>query len=92
MSFVEEEEVLSAELPRDVEYVRIAAFAYDIHAPNSVQRSRFPDVKTGCGLWLVVLKVRANWGRGFTCLYASGCTGRRCSRLRRSKSPPHYPH
>ncbi|KAI0044926.1 hypothetical protein FA95DRAFT_207587 [Auriscalpium vulgare] len=58
-------------LPRTAKYVRVAQFEYDIAAPDSVQT--FPvaqEIKDlGIDFGLVVLRIRSNWGREFTCLY-----------------------
>ncbi|TDL19907.1 hypothetical protein BD410DRAFT_751579 [Rickenella mellea] len=54
-----------------VRYMRVAAFTYDVHAPNNIQT--FPASKEvrelGIDFGLVVLLVKSNWGADFTCLY-----------------------
>ncbi|KAI0649346.1 hypothetical protein C8Q79DRAFT_507981 [Trametes meyenii] len=58
-------------LPKHPEYVRVANFTYNIHAPEYVQT--FPareDIKElGIDFGVVVLLVKSNWGKEFTCLY-----------------------
>ncbi len=59
-------------LPRSPQYVRVAAFSYDIHAPGHIQTFPvLPEVKDlGVDFGIVVLRILSNWGRDeFTCLY-----------------------
>ncbi|KAI9000639.1 hypothetical protein BD414DRAFT_472290 [Trametes punicea] len=66
-----DDEVYPLSLPRSPEYVRIANFTYNIHAPQHIQT--FPvreDIKDlGIDFGVVVLLVKSNWGKEFTCLY-----------------------
>ena len=67
-----EEEEYPKTLPRSPQYVRVANFSYDIHAPSNVQT--FPvlqDIRDlGVDFGVVALRVKNNWGRDeFTCLY-----------------------
>ncbi len=69
-----------SDLPRsrDVRYVPIASFMYDIHASNNIQT--FPvrqDIQDlGIDFGVVVLVVKSNWGsQSFTCLYRFRFTG-----------------
>ncbi|CDO74910.1 hypothetical protein BN946_scf184988.g17 [Trametes cinnabarina] len=66
-----DDEVYPRSLPRHPEYVRVANFTYDIHSPEHIQT--FPvrdDVKElGIDFGVVVLLVKSNWGKEFTCLY-----------------------
>ncbi|KAI0768136.1 hypothetical protein BD413DRAFT_614790 [Trametes elegans] len=65
------EDAYPRSLPRNPEYVRVANFTYNIHAPEHVQT--FPareDVRAlGIDFGVVVLLVKSNWGKEFTCLY-----------------------
>ncbi|KAI0635751.1 hypothetical protein C8Q77DRAFT_1051658 [Trametes polyzona] len=65
------DEAYPRSLPKHPEYIRIANFTYDIHSPEFIQT--FPvreDVKElGIDFGVVVLLVKSNWGREFTCLY-----------------------
>ena len=77
-------------LPKEPEYIRLANFTYDIHAPNNVQT--FPvdpevrDLRVDFGI--VVLRVLDNWGRGeFTCLYRFRVHGQRMGEI----PMPYYP-
>lgn len=59
-------------LPRSPQYIRVATFSYDIHAPGHIQTFPvLPEVKDlGIDFGIVVLRILSNWGRDeFTCLY-----------------------
>ncbi|PPR03309.1 hypothetical protein CVT26_007783, partial [Gymnopilus dilepis] len=59
-------------LPADAEFIRLANFTYDIHAPKHVQTFPIdPEIRDlGIDFGIVVLRVLSNWGqRHFTCLY-----------------------
>ncbi|KAI0360041.1 hypothetical protein OH77DRAFT_1393956 [Trametes cingulata] len=66
-----DDEVYPRSLPKRPEYVRVANFTYDIHSPQHIQT--FPvreDIKElGIDFGVVVLLVKSNWGKEFTCLY-----------------------
>lgn len=67
-------------LPRSPQYIRIASFAYNIHAPNNIQT--FPvdeEIRNlGVDFGIVVLRVKSNWGMDeFTCLYRLRVHGQR---------------
>ncbi|KAK0450224.1 hypothetical protein EV421DRAFT_2051445 [Armillaria borealis] len=67
-----EEEEYPKTLPKSPMYVRIAAFDYNIHAPDPVQTFPVPDEiqDLGVDFGIVVLQILNNWGRDeFTCLY-----------------------
>ncbi|PFH47955.1 hypothetical protein AMATHDRAFT_42594 [Amanita thiersii Skay4041] len=68
---VEDEPEYPPILPKGPEYIRIANFTYDIGAGIHVQN--FPvaeDVKgLGMDFGVVLLVVKSNWGREYTCLY-----------------------
>ncbi|KAJ7227272.1 hypothetical protein GGX14DRAFT_629155 [Mycena pura] len=69
---VEDEPVRPKTLPRSPEYIRIASFRYDIHAPNNIQTFPVdPEIKgLGIDFGVVVLMTKSNWGNdAFTCLY-----------------------
>lgn len=66
------EEEYPKTLPKWPQYIRVASFRYDIHAPNNVQT--FPVLQEvrdlGVDFGVVALRVKNNWGRKeFTCLY-----------------------
>ncbi|KAH9856550.1 hypothetical protein C2E23DRAFT_881895 [Lenzites betulinus] len=65
------DEAYPRSLPKRPEYVRIANFTYDIHSPQYIQT--FPaseEIKElGIDFGVVVLLVKSNWGKEFTCLY-----------------------
>lgn len=59
-------------LPRDVPFIRLASFTYDIHAPSNIQtfpvRQEVRDLDLDFGI--VALVIKDNWGKeGYTCLY-----------------------
>ncbi|KII85020.1 hypothetical protein PLICRDRAFT_45126 [Plicaturopsis crispa FD-325 SS-3] len=59
-------------LPKSPQYLRIANFTYDIHAPQNIQTFPVsPEIRAlGVDFGIVVLRVMSNWGRDeFTCLY-----------------------
>ncbi|KAG6813396.1 hypothetical protein H0H92_011373 [Tricholoma furcatifolium] len=68
---VEEEPEVPKTLPREPLYVRIAEFTYDIHAPHNVQTfSIDPELSAlEVDFGIVVLMMKSNWGRDYTCLY-----------------------
>ncbi|OBZ72643.1 Spindle pole body-associated protein sad1 [Grifola frondosa] len=70
--YVEETEEYPKTLPKTPEYIRIANFTYNIHAPENIQtfpvRQEIHDL--GVDFGVVVLLVKSNWGRDeLTCLY-----------------------
>ncbi|EMD31344.1 hypothetical protein CERSUDRAFT_119910 [Gelatoporia subvermispora B] len=67
----EELEPYPVTLPRNAEYVRVANFTYDIHAPRHIQTFPVrPEVQElGIDFGVVVLMVKSNWGKEYTCLY-----------------------
>lgn len=76
----EEEAVYPETLPKSPQYIRLAHFSYDIHAPHHVQT--FPvsqEIQAlGVDVGIVVLMVKSNWGREeFTCLYRMRVHGQR---------------
>jgi SUN domain-containing protein 1/2 len=86
---VVEEEEYPKTLPKSPQYVRVASFRYDIHAPNNVQT--FPVLQEvrdlGVDFGLVALRVKNNWGRKeFTCLYRLRVHGQSLEEM-----PPPYP-
>ncbi|KAK0469731.1 uncharacterized protein EV420DRAFT_1496268 [Desarmillaria tabescens] len=83
-----EEEEYPKSLPKSPMYVRIAAFDYNIHAPNPVQT--FPVLDEiqdlGVDFGIVALRILSNWGRDeFTCLYRFRVHGERLGEV-----PPPY--
>ncbi|KAI9057223.1 hypothetical protein FKP32DRAFT_1661192 [Trametes sanguinea] len=66
-----DDEVYPRSLPRHPEYVRVANFTYDIHSPDHVQTFAVRDdiKELGVDFGVVVLLVKSNWGKEFTCLY-----------------------
>lgn len=66
-------------LPRDMMFVRIASFEYDVQRDEEIQT--FPvdeEVKAlGIDFGVVVLSVKSNWGKEFTCLYRMRVHGQR---------------
>ncbi|GJE88586.1 hypothetical protein PsYK624_046690 [Phanerochaete sordida] len=78
--YVAPEDAYPKTLPRNVPYMKVAEFAYNIYAANPVQT--FPvlqDVQAlGMDFGVVVLVVKSNWGRDeFTCLYRFRVHGER---------------
>ena len=68
----DEEWEVPKHLPKDVQYVRVAKFLYDVHSTRNVQT--FPvdsEVRAlGIDFGVVVLVIKNNWGRPeYTCLY-----------------------
>jgi SUN domain-containing protein 1/2 len=66
------EDVYPSTLPKDVPFIRLASFTYDIHAPLNVQtfpvRQEVRDLELDFGV--VALVIKNNWGKdGYTCLY-----------------------
>ncbi|TBU32615.1 hypothetical protein BD311DRAFT_546439 [Dichomitus squalens] len=67
-------------LPQNPEYLRIANFTYDIHAPDYIQTFPVRDEikELGIDFGVVVLLVKSNWGKDeFTCLYRLRVHGER---------------
>ncbi|OSD06405.1 hypothetical protein PYCCODRAFT_1431414 [Trametes coccinea BRFM310] len=66
-----DDEVYPRSLPRHPEYVRVANFTYDIHSPDHIQTFAVRDdiKELGIDFGVVVLLVKSNWGKEFTCLY-----------------------
>ncbi|KAJ7593266.1 hypothetical protein C8J56DRAFT_494408 [Mycena floridula] len=59
-------------LPKSPQYIRIAAFSYNIHSPDNIQTFPvFPEVQEmKLDFGIVVLRVLNNWGQDeYTCLY-----------------------
>jgi SUN domain-containing protein 1/2 len=84
-----EEEEYPKTLPKSQQYIRVANFSYDIHAPNNVQT--FPVLQEirdlGVDFGIVALRVKNNWGRNdFTCLYRMRVHGERLG----EKQPPYF--
>ena len=68
----DEEWEVPKHLPKDVQYIRVARFLYDVHSTRNTQT--FPvdsEVRAlGVDFGVVVLVVKNNWGRQeYTCLY-----------------------
>lgn len=77
-----------ATLPKSPEYLRIAKFTYDIHAPKHVQTfqadEEVRDLELDFGV--VVARVLNNWGHDtYTCLYRFRVHGQKMAEL-----PPPY--
>jgi SUN domain-containing protein 1/2 len=69
-----------ATLPRDVSFIRLTSFTYDIHAPSNIQtfpvRQEVRDLSLDFGI--VALVIKDNWGKdGYTCLYRFRVHGER---------------
>jgi SUN domain-containing protein 1/2 len=69
-----------ATLPRDVSFIRLTSFTYDIHAPLNIQtfpvRQEVRDLSLDFGI--VALVIKDNWGKdGYTCLYRFRVHGER---------------
>lgn len=83
-----EEEEYPKTLPKSPQYVRVAHFSYDIHAPNNVQTFPIlPEIRDlGVDFGVVALRVKNNWGRKeLTCLYRLRVHGGRLG-----ETPPPY--
>ncbi|KAG6862574.1 hypothetical protein C0995_000123 [Termitomyces sp. Mi166 len=80
---VEEEPEVPSTLPRAPMYVRIAEFEYDIYAPRNVQTFPVdPELRAlGVDFGVVVLMMKSNWGRDYTCLYRFRVHGQRIDQL-----------
>lgn len=76
---LDEEEDYPQFLPRNAMWIRIASFEYDVKRDEEVQT--FPvdeEVKAlGIDFGVVVLSIKNNWGREFTCLYRLRVHGQR---------------
>ncbi|KAJ3510976.1 hypothetical protein NLJ89_g4374 [Agrocybe chaxingu] len=71
-------------LPKHPEYIRLANFTYDIHAPQYMQTFPVdPEVKAlGIDFGIVALRVLNNWGRDeYTCLYRFRVHGQRIGEI-----------
>jgi SUN domain-containing protein 1/2 len=85
------EDVYPSTLTKDVPFVRLASFTYDIQAPSNVQtfpvRQEVKDLELDFGI--VVLVVKNNWGRdSYTCLYRFRVHGQRPGSLSASAPFP----
>ena len=74
------EDVYPPTLPKDVPFIRLASFTYDIHAPLNVQtfpiRQEVKDLELDFGV--VALVIKNNWGKdSYTCLYRFRVHGQR---------------
>lgn len=77
-----------ATLPKNPEYLRIAKFTYDIHAPKHVQTFQAEEGVRDLDLdfGVVVARVLNNWGHdSYTCLYRFRVHGQKMAEL-----PPPY--
>lgn len=80
ISEADAEEVYPSLLPKDVPFIRLASFTYDIHAYSNIQtfpvRQVIRDLDLDIGI--VVLVIKNNWGKdGYTCLYRFRVHGER---------------
>jgi SUN domain-containing protein 1/2 len=74
------EDVYPSMLPKDVPFIRLASFTYDIHAHSNIQtfpiRQEIRDLNVDFGI--VALVIKNNWGKdGYTCLYRFRVHGER---------------
>lgn len=79
-----EEEDYPRTLPKSPQYIRIASFKYDVHAPNNVQTFPvFEEVRDlGIDFGIAVLRIKSNWGRAeLTCLYRLRVHGQRMGEI-----------
>jgi SUN domain-containing protein 1/2 len=72
ISEADAEDVHPPTLPKDVSFIRLASFTYDIHAHTNIQtfpvRQEIRDLDLDFGI--VALVIKNNWGKdGYTCLY-----------------------
>jgi len=72
ISEADAEDVYPSTLPKDVLFIRLASFTYDIHAHTNIQtfpvRQEIRDLNLDFGI--VALVIKNNWGKdGYTCLY-----------------------
>jgi len=87
---VYDEGIYPETLPKKPEYLRLANFAYDIHAPRNIQTFAVdPEIrKLGVDFGVVVLRVLNNWGQEFTCLYRFRVHGQRMGEIPAPWSEP----
>ncbi|OAX35668.1 hypothetical protein K503DRAFT_722643 [Rhizopogon vinicolor AM-OR11-026] len=90
VSEVDVEDVYPSTLPKDVPFIRLASFTYDIHAPSNVQtfpvREEVRDLELDFGI--VTLVIKNNWGKdGYTCLYRFRVHGQRLGSVEAPFSP-----
>jgi SUN domain-containing protein 1/2 len=67
-------------LPKSPQYIRIANFTYNIHAPRNIQTFPVDEEirELGVDFGIVVLRMKSNWGRDeYTCLYRLRVHGQR---------------
>ncbi|KAF8206318.1 hypothetical protein K438DRAFT_1577570 [Mycena galopus ATCC 62051] len=88
---LEEEPLRPKTLPKSVEYVRVAAFSYDVRASNNIQTfPAEPELRAlGIDFGVVALVVKSNWGHeAFTCLYRFRVHGQMMGAAARATSYP----
>jgi SUN domain-containing protein 1/2 len=81
LSFDDEADVVYPKtLPKAPQYIRIANFTYNIHAPRNIQTFPVDEEirELGVDFGIVVLRIKSNWGRDeYTCLYRLRVHGER---------------
>lgn len=69
---VDEEPAYPKTLPAFPQYLRLASFTYDIHAPKNIQTFPVDEEiqRLGVDFGIVALRMKSNWGQdAYTCLY-----------------------
>ncbi|KAH9945317.1 uncharacterized protein BXZ73DRAFT_38481 [Epithele typhae] len=71
-------------IPKDQDFIRIANFTYNIHAPEFIQTFPVRDEikELGMDFGIIILLIKNNWGQDeFTCLYRMRVHGERLGEL-----------
>jgi len=80
LSFTQVDVEYPKTLPKSPQYIRIANFTYNIHAPRNIQTFPVDEEirELSVDFGIVVLRMKSNWGRDeYTCLYRLRVHGHR---------------